>query len=178
MIFQSNVPEELVSLNNQKKKGVVLILFYATWCGHCKEMKPEWDKMNNSPPKGVTLGEVESEEMNNYIKSPNEGELRGYPTLRLYSNNRMLKEYDGERSYNHIYKFVEDYLKKHKKKSKNNLVVIKAQRKNKINNKLVKSIIKHNKNTKKSKKITAKKNNTKTKGPKSKKGNNKKSKKK
>ena len=166
MIFSRSVPEEVISLNNEKKKGVMLIWFYADWCGHCKDMIGEWEKMKDTPPMGIKLAKVESANMDDYVKSPGEQELRGYPTLRLYNNNKLIKEYDGDRNYRSIYKFANEYLKKMNRSNGNKISIIRAKKKNNINGKLIQSILKHKKNTKNSKKVvTVKKNNNNNKKP-------------
>lgn len=175
MIFSRSVPEEVISLNNKKKKGVMLIWFYADWCGHCRNMEGEWEKLKDTPPMGLNLAKVESSNMGDYEKSPGEKELIGYPTLRLYNNNKLIREYDGDRSYASIYKFANEYLKKMKRSNGNKISIIRAKKKNNINGKLIQSILRHKKNTKKSKKlVTVKKNkNNKKTGKKTKKPVNK-----
>jgi len=171
MIIQTSTPQQIISLDQEKKKGIVLIWFYATWCGHCVDMESEWEKLSNNSPKGLKLAKIESSNMDNYKKSPGEEELRGFPTLRLYSKGgNLIKEYDGERSYQGIYDFANDYLKKHNNVTKNNLLMVKARRGNKINKKLVNQIISNKKGTNKMKQKTVKnkktKNKTKTKNKK------------
>ena len=34
-----------MNFNNNTKKGVWLVWFYADWCGHCVNMKPEWEQL-------------------------------------------------------------------------------------------------------------------------------------
>jgi thiol-disulfide isomerase/thioredoxin len=160
MIIQTSTPQQIISLDQEKKKGIVLIWFYATWCGHCIDMEGEWDKLRKKSPKGLNLAKIESSNMDNYRKSPGEEELRGYPTLRLYSKGDLIKEYDGERSYEGIYNFADDYLKKHNNVKKNNLLMVKARRGNKINKNLIKKIISNKKGTNKIKKKTVKNNKT------------------
>ena len=163
MIIQTSTPQQIISLDQEKKKGIVLIWFYATWCGHCVDMEGEWEKLSNNSPKGLKLAKIESSNMDNYKKSPGEEELRGFPTLRLYSKGELIKEYDGERSYQGIYDFANDYLKKHNNVTKNNLLMVKARRGNKINKKLINKIISNKKGTNKMKKKTKKTKKTKKK---------------
>ena len=149
----------LENINNLKKNNVILILFHATWCGHCLNFKSTWENLKNNHPKGLQLGEVEHNEMNEYKYSKNEKQIEGYPTLRLYHKDKLLKEYDGERNFEDIYKYLEDFIKKNKNVSKNNMVIMSSKKGNKINKKLVKKVISSKKNKNKLKKKRSSKNN-------------------
>jgi len=141
----------LENINNLKKNNIILILFHATWCGHCLNFKPIWENLKNNHPKGIQLGDVEHAEVNEYKYSQNEKQIEGYPTLRLYHKDKLLKEYDGERNFEDIYKYLEDFIKKNKNVSKNNMVIMSSKKGNKINKKLVKKVISSKKNKNKSK---------------------------
>ena len=163
MIIQTSPSQNLIALDQEKKSGIVLIWFYATWCGHCNDMEDDWNKLSDNHPKGINLAKVESEDMSNYNKSPGEGELRGFPTRRLYDKGNMVKEYEGNRDYNSIYDFANSYLKSHKKSTKNNLALVKARSVNIVNKRLVQKIINNRRKTKKTSKkktVKEKKNNS------------------
>lgn len=139
MIIEANSPEQMNNLSNEKKKNLVLILFYATWCGHCQDFEEHWEKLKNNHPEEVHLAQVESEDYNNYIPSENEEQIRGYPTIRLYHKDKMIKEYDGERHYQDVYDFLENYIKE-TNAEKNNMLIIKARKGNTFNNKLLEEL--------------------------------------
>merc|ERR1711934_147310 len=124
MIISAQSPEDMSNLNSVKQKGLVLIWFYATWCGHCVSMEPEWEKLQNNHPDEVSLAKVESEDYNNYDASPNEDRVQGYPTVRLYHQDQMVKEYDGERSFQNMYDFIQEYIDENPKTKLNNLLII------------------------------------------------------
>jgi len=152
MIIQTSSPQQVMALNKEKKKGIVLIWFYAVWCGHCRDMEGEWEKLGDNHPDEIKLAKVESSNMSDYKKSPGEEELRGFPTIRLYKQGELIKEYDGERSFDSIHNFVEEYLKEHKNTKKSNLMLVRARKNNIINGKLINAIIKKKKGTNKGKK--------------------------
>jgi thiol-disulfide isomerase/thioredoxin len=85
-----------------------LLIFKANWCGHCKNAKPEFDKLVANPPKlpdgsvvkvRVLDADSDKQEVAKYNVS-------GYPTI-LYINESGTKvEYKGERTASAISDFV------------------------------------------------------------------------
>lgn len=153
MILNTNSIEEMNNLRNEKQKGLVMILFYATWCGHCSAMEPEWEKLQENHPENVSLAKVESEDYNNYEMSPNEDRVQGYPTVRLYHHDKMVKEFDGERNFETMYQFIEDYLNEHPETRLNNLLLLRGKKTNQHNAELLKTL----RTNKKIKKLSVKK---------------------
>ena len=145
----NNVETKVEKINNIKKKNIVVIWFYATWCGHCNTMKSTWDTFSEKPPKDVKLAKIESKDYPKYKKSSNEKEIQGYPTIRLYHKDKMIKEYDGDRGLDSIEKFAKDYTKEHNNVKKNNLLIVRGKKSNIINKNMIKKYIKNSKKSKK-----------------------------
>ena len=139
MIIEATSPEHMNNLSNEKKKNLVLILFYATWCGHCQDFEEHWEELKKNHPDGVNLAQVESEDYENYVPSKNEERIIGYPTIRLYHKDKMIKEYDGDRNFEDVYKFLQNYIDENNAK-KNNMLVVKARRGNNLNKKLLEEL--------------------------------------
>ena len=82
----------------QDKSKDILISYYAPWCGHCKQLHPEWDKLGEALKDNstVVIGKMDAtlNELSHTI-------VRSFPTIRLYKKGRKeafteYVEYNGE----------------------------------------------------------------------------------
>jgi protein disulfide-isomerase A6 len=86
-------------------------LFYAPWCGHCKKIMPEWDKLKaanikNSASKKVNVIKVNCDE--NKDLSTKHG-IQGFPTIKYFPQGMSASggtDYNGERNSDSIAKFM------------------------------------------------------------------------
>ena len=106
------------SMNNTPKHIVVVGKIYATWCGHCTALLPEWEKMvqfietklntNKKSNTKYVFSEIEqskqdagiSEINNTYLQNSTEklALQDGFPTLfKIYSGK--VEYYNGDRQY-------------------------------------------------------------------------------
>ena len=75
------------------------VKFYAPWCGHCKKLKPEWDKLNIN---NVDIQEVDCTVEKELCEKHN---IKGFPTIK-YGNPEDLKDYNGDRDYEAMQAFL------------------------------------------------------------------------
>jgi protein disulfide-isomerase A1 len=81
----------------------VLVEFYAPWCGHCKSLAPDYEKLaaefRNS---NVVIAKMDA--------TANEAKgvaVKGFPTIRFYSaNNKKPEDFNGDRNFEGLKKFV------------------------------------------------------------------------
>ncbi|TKR68494.1 hypothetical protein L596_024471 [Steinernema carpocapsae] len=75
-----------------KKNPTILVEFYAPWCGHCKNLAPEYAKAAErlSVPMAKVDATVETELGTRFG-------IQGYPTLKFWHNSENPIEYDGGR---------------------------------------------------------------------------------
>lgn len=87
--------------------GTALIMFYAPWCGHCKRIKPEFEKASstlkaNDPP--VMLGKVDCTEGGK--DTCGKFSVSGYPTLKIFRDGELSSDYNGPREAAGIVKYM------------------------------------------------------------------------
>ena len=83
---------------NLKKDGKVVILYFANWCGHCKDLKPDYQKLADGA-KGFTVAAVDADNNDGLIEliqsmgENSEYDVRGFPTVVSYEGGKYYSTY-------------------------------------------------------------------------------------
>jgi thioredoxin 1 len=84
----------------------VLIDFYADWCGPCKMMAPELEKLAGMMNDGVKIVKVNVDRNQELAQKLG---IRGVPTLMLYRNSELLWRDSGMRNAAQLKSVIEKY---------------------------------------------------------------------
>ena len=78
--------------------GKGMIMFGASWCGHCKRTSPEYEKTANALGSSFPLFYLDCEKYGEFASSALK--INGYPTIKFIDRSGDLyKTYVGDRSY-------------------------------------------------------------------------------
>jgi len=91
----------------------VFVEFYATWCGHCKRLKPIWDALGEhyaAVKDRVIIAKFEAPE--NDLSPSVSFRVAGFPTLKFKpAGTKDWIDYDGDRSLESLISFVDEHAK-------------------------------------------------------------------
>ncbi|KAM9798214.1 protein disulfide-isomerase A6 [Neosynchiropus ocellatus] len=78
---------------------VWLVEFFAPWCGHCKNLEPEWAAAATTV-KEQTKGKVRLGAVDATVHQGVSGRygIRGFPTIKIFRPGQEPEDYDGSRS--------------------------------------------------------------------------------
>ena len=76
-------------------QGVWIVEFYAPWCGHCKNLAPEYQKAAKALAGIVNVGAVDCDEHKSLC---GQYQVQGFPTIKVFgANKKKPKDYFSEK---------------------------------------------------------------------------------
>lgn len=111
--------ENLIARSNHTS----IVEFYAPWCGHCKNLKPAYEKAAKSLTGLAKVAAIDCDEEANKPLCGSMG-VKGFPTLKIVRPGKkpgrpMVEDYNGGRTAKAIVDAVIDKIPNHVKRLKN-----------------------------------------------------------
>ena len=72
-----------------KETESILVMFYAPWCGHCKRLKPKYEKAAEKLKKENFKGILSALDATKETKIAKQFNVNGYPTLKYFKNGEF-----------------------------------------------------------------------------------------
>jgi thioredoxin 1 len=96
------------NFESETKQGVVLVDFWAEWCGPCRRLAPTVDALASEFEGRVTVGKMNVDENPNIPTS--RFQVRGIPTLVVLKNGELMETIVGLAAKEDIAKMIERHL--------------------------------------------------------------------
>lgn len=98
-----------------KSDKPVLVFHHAKWCGYCIMYKSKWQALTTALSTNRNIYVVDVEQSNAHHIKKYTDDIRGYPTLRVFKNGKVVGEFSGDRNkIENIIEFAKAFVTKPK----------------------------------------------------------------
>ena len=96
-----------LTLNDEIKSGIVVVDFWAPWCGPCRKLGPVFEEVASELEGKVRVCKVNTDEN---IKSAQEYAISALPSVLIFKNGEPVERMVGLMPKNTIISNIEKYL--------------------------------------------------------------------
>ncbi len=98
-----NFPEDVL-----KSEKLVLVDFWAEWCGPCKDVSPKIEEISNQMDTHLTVAKINVDENPNTAQEFN---IRSIPALILFKDGKKISEMLGNLPKSTLEKWINENIK-------------------------------------------------------------------
>jgi thioredoxin 1 len=88
-------------------KGIVLVDFYADWCGPCKMIEPVVVELAQEMAGKVTVAKIDTDKA---VNAATKYEVTSIPTLILFKNGEVVERVVGVKDLDYLRKLVQSVI--------------------------------------------------------------------
>ncbi len=94
------------NFNQQIKRGIILVDFWAEWCGPCKMMAPVLNELIVELAENKAIGKLDVEQFQSVAATY---KVRGIPTMILFKDGKEVNRFVGVKSKDFLLKEMNKY---------------------------------------------------------------------
>lgn len=105
--------EYIKKSDEENVKEADLMLFYVTWCPHCKQAKPIWETMKEKYNGTIINGtriQFKSYDCDKEEQMADKYEIEGFPTIKLLKGDNDIVEFDAKLTEDSLTQFLHSVL--------------------------------------------------------------------
>lgn len=114
-VFEANQADFAESVIARSHKGLVLVDFWAPWCGPCRMLGPTLERLANESGSQFVLAKVNSDH-NQQLSQ--QFDVRGIPAVKAFVNGRIVDEFVGALPEARVRQFIQKVVAAHQPQSK------------------------------------------------------------
>ena len=97
--------------SNVEPNNPAMVLYYAPWCPHCKDIMPDWAKLEKQCKKNNMNVDIKKINTDEEPEIAEEKEVNAFPDIRFEKGEDSV-QYEGERNVEGFMSFCKEQLKK------------------------------------------------------------------